>query len=641
VLARFYICLIAFFLGIPNLQAQEEEFFDDSTKEVYSSQTTLFLTLADLKYNQANFRPITINITKGDQFTYRQRAGYKLQDLGNDGTATKPIFYTLPRQIGAHSGFYVYDIYFKDPMLFKYYDTKSPYTDGSVVLAHMGSYTFEVLHSRSLNQNWHLGASLGTMLIDKEFIPVEVPGDRNVISYPFALFGHYKTDQARYQILASFYRKYHRVRETGGIFGNKLPRNWLQPKAKIENNLAPDNSIETSDLRQQYHLYQQVNWVDELQTYHEIKLTNQFNQFKGEQLNKNKKSKTYLGGNLPIIPDSLQETTTWKTLGNEFGVKGDIDQLFYRCYYLNKKLHLQQPYQNDPLISREHYMGLQTRLKLSKQQDFLHIQGEYLLGGLYQMYAAYQGDRIELAYSQVYHKPSFLSQRHTTPFRSWEKALRAPKNQQIYGAIRLELPYLVLRPHATITKVVKPIYFVQTNQGPIRRQKDELPQLPPLVIEPKQSEGHAELFNLGTDLNFTLLSHFHADNELIFTQVQGPAAQVFRMPKFSVNTRLYYARTLYDGRLDLETGADLHWHSAYHSDGYDPATQQFYIQNTFQVYDYLLADLFFNFRINTFRGFIKLTNLAQHFPLEGYFVTPFYPGQSRSLDVGVSWSFFD
>jgi hypothetical protein len=640
VLARFYICLITFFLGIPNLQAQEEEFFDDTTQEVYSAQTTLFLTLADLKYNQATFRPVTINITKGDQFTYRQRAGYKLQDLGNDGTATKSIFYTLPRQIGAHSGFYVYDVYFKDPLLFKYYDTKSPYTDGSVVLAHLGSYTFEVLHSRSFNQNWHLGASLETMLIDKEFIPLEIPGDRNVITYPFALFGHYKTDQARYQVLASFYRRNHRVRETGGIFGEKLPRNWLQPKAKIENNLDPQDSIETSDLRQQYHLYQQVKWVDQLQTYHEIKLANQFNEFKAPKLSP--KSKGYLVDTLAVTQlDSLQETTIWKTLGHEFGVKGDIDQLFYRCYYLNKKLHLQQPYQNDPLITREHYMGLQTRFKLTEQQGFLHIQGEYLLGGLYQMYAAYQGDRLELAYSQVYHKPSFLSQRHTTPFRSWENNLKAPKNQQIYSAIRLELPSLVLRPHATITKVNKPIYFVQTSQGPIRRQKDELPQLPPLVIEPKQSEGHADIFNLGTDLNFTLLSHFHADNELIFTQVQGPASHVFRIPPFLVNARLYYAKTLYDGRLDLETGVDLHWHSAYQADGYDPATQQFYLQNVFQVYDYLLANLFFNFKINTFRGFIKLTNLAQHFPLEGYFVTPFYPGPSRSLDVGVSWSFFD
>jgi hypothetical protein len=639
-------------MGIANLYAKkpiepDAEFFDDTTQEIYSAQTTLFLKIADLKYNQATFRPISTSIVKGDHFTYRQRLGYKVQDLGNDGTAAKPMFYTLPQYIGIYSGFYAYDPYFKDPLLFSYYDTKSPYTDGSVILARLGSYHFEVCHHRSFNKNWHLGACLETMLVDKEYIPTNIPGDRNVAAYaPFALLAHYKTDQHRYQVLASFYRKHHRVRETGGIFGKKgSTLDWLAPKAKIENNLYSQDSIETSELRQQYHLYQQFKIQDQLQAYHEIKLLNQFNQFKAPKLSA--VSHYYLGG-LPISkPESLEETTILQTLGNEWGFKGNIDRLFYRCYYSHKKLECQPIGYKNLKAFQEHYIGLQTRIKVDGHTNYLHMHGEYLWDGHYQLHTVYEGSLVELGYHQLRHKPSILAQNYQSHYRKWDKHFESPKNHQLYGAIRLALPRFMLKPYVRITKVENPIYFqnIPTKTNPDQQDKDQATQAPPLLIEPRQSQGHANLLYLGTDMNLTIFSHFHADNELIFTQKQGPCAGIFRLPQFLFNTRLYYAKTLYEGRLDLETGVDLHWHSPYMADGYDPATQQFHIQNEFKIYSYLLADLFFNFRINTFRGFIKLNYLNQHLAfmagLPGYFVTPLYPGQSRSLDVGVSWSFFD
>ena len=631
--ARLYICLIACFIGIPSLKAQEEQFFDDTTQEVYGPQSTLFITPANIKYNGAGFRPVVISIDRMHRFTYRQRYANKLQDLGNDGTAIKPIFYVLPTQVGATSGFHAYDIYFQEPHQFKYYDTKSPYTDGYLVLANFGSYVVDVCHSRSFNKNWHLGASFQTMLTDKEYIPTLIPGDRNVITYPFALLGHYKTDNARYQVLGSFSRKNHRVRETGGIMGdiNASLADWLRAKSEIENNLDPKDSIESSELRHQYHLYQQVRFADQLQAYHEVMLRNKFNLFKTARLSSESKSKQFLGDTLLLKQNSIQDSTIIQTLGNELGIKGDVSRLFYRCYYRNQQIDLQRPNLAAIRGLQEHYVGLQARFNLKDSVDLLHVSGEYLLGGLYQVHTAYQGAISELAYDQVKYKPSFLAQHYHSPHRSWENDFKPPTATQVRGGIHFRWPMLLLGPHASFTRVREPIYFKQPKQsGAINT-----------VIEPDQAPKYADIITLGTAANFTLWSHFHADNEFIFTNVQGPAANVFRIPEFWVNSRLYYARTLYEGRLDLESGIDMHWKSAYKADAYDPATQQFYLQGKFLVYEYLVADLFFSFRIKSFRGFVKLTHLNQGLPLKGYFVTPYYPGQLRSLDVGVSWSFFD
>ncbi|MFN7095352.1 MAG: putative porin, partial [Burkholderiales bacterium] len=394
----------------------------------------------------------------------------------------------------------------------------------------------------------------------------------------------------------------------------------------------------------QYHLYQQYKISDRLQAYHEIKLLNQFNQFKAPQLSN--LSHRYLG-NPTTQPKSLEETTILQTVGNELALKGDIGRFFYRCYYLHKKLDWQPADRKSSQSFKEHYFGLQTRIQLNDSANCLHMHGEYLRDGHYQWHTTYEGPLIEWGYHQMRYKPSFLVQHYQGHYRKWDKHFESPKNYQLYGAIRVNLPHLMLKPHVRITKVERPIYFqnLPTTTPASQPNKDYIPQAPPLVIEPRQGQGHVNLFYLGMDVNLTIFSHFHADNELIFTKKQGPCAGIFRTPQWLINSRLYYARSLYDGRLDIETGIDLHWHSPYMADGYDPATQQFHIQNEYKVYSYLLVDLFFNFRIKTFRGFIKLNYLNQHLKfmkgLPGYFSTPLYPGQSRSLDVGVSWSFFD
>ena len=90
-----------------------------------------------------------------------------------------------------------------------------------------------------------------------------------------------------------------------------------------------------------------------------------------------------------------------------------------------------------------------------------------------------------------------------------------------------------------------------------------------------------------------------------------------------------------------QIGFDIHWQSAYFAKDYDPVTQQFYLQNDFEIPSYLLADLFVSFKVKRIRWFFKMTNVLQNVEADGYFTTPYYTGQKRTLDFGVNWMFFD
>ena len=632
-LARLCIFCISLVLFGTQAWAEDElNFVDHTAQEIYGPATTHYITIADLKYNICKQRPVKIHIARMDHFTHRQRTGYQWQDLGNAGTATQPIFYGLPKHIGATSGFYVYDVYFQDMDQLRYYDAPSPYTHAYVILANYGSYVFDGWHSRSFKPHWHLGARFQTLLTDKEFVPTKVPADRQVISYPFTLSLHYKSLDARYQLLTSFYRKRHRVRETGGITvggGSRASADWLKAKAPIRNNLIPRDEVETGELRYQYQLYHQWFWKDPVQLYHELSLQRRTHHFSAQCLSAG--SRQLLGE--PLHSRQLiRDNTLMQTLGNEMGLKGDIYRLFYRCYYAHRRIGLTLPRATQRQKLHEHYMGLEGKVPIAERLGHLHVQGTYLWDRFYQLQASYQSKFLEVTYAQIKAKPSCLAIQYSGNHHAWHNRHFTPSvAKQLKGSILLDTCMVYLKPTVALTRVEKPMYFrkVATAAGGYN------------TVASCQSDTYADVMTLATAANLTVWKHFHGDNQVILARTQGPAASFFSMPTALIYTRLYYATQAYEGKLDVETGFDVHWHTPYAAPGYDPAIQQFYQQTDYVMDTYPVVNLFFNFRIKHFCGFIKVIHLNQGLPRAGYFVTPTYPAQTRSLDVGVSWSFFD
>src|SRR5690606_22480913 len=79
---------------------------------------------------------------------------YLYQDLGNIGTAIRPIYYQPPAQTGVRPGFDVYNLYW-DTEQVRYYDTKSPYTNMKLVLGGKGRSITRATYSRNINPHWN------------------------------------------------------------------------------------------------------------------------------------------------------------------------------------------------------------------------------------------------------------------------------------------------------------------------------------------------------------------------------------------------------------------------------------------------------------------------------------------------------
>lgn len=618
---------------------QEKRFLDTSPQDVYGIHTTTYTTPYQLKFNYTTQIPVEISIAQIDRFTWRQKFAYKLQDLGGDGTAAKPIFYQIPQEIGIRTGFYVYNLYFTNPWHQKYYDAKAPYTDGTVSFGNYGCFTFDVIHARSFNRNWHCGIAYNSMLTDREFIPIKIPYDRQVISYAFTCFGNYTSTNKRYQAYVSFYRKNHRQRETGGIYNESYDTNkihkWLGPKVRTANNLPISEEITSNELRQQYFLYHQVTIAPPLHFYNEMLISNSFNHLVSKDLSP--KSKTFLSGHSASNLGKLNNETNMHTYTVEWGLKTQMKRVYYQFYHKEKYINLKQigcgKRKHTPNKHYfEPYLGLYTRINLRQEIDFLHLHGEYLQGDLYKIRTAYQGKFLEIAYDQVKYLPSLLSQSYHSPGRKWENDFKPTTDHQVEGILHIPLPGVTFRPYTKFVRTKEPIYFKKQTTG-VKNHT---------AIIPVQSKGYGNLLVYGSAVDIAI-SVFHIDTEILMTRVNEKAAEFFRVPKWYTNCRCYYADSYKENKAAIETGIEFNFKGSYKADGYDPVTQQFFTQNSFLVYAYPLIELFFNFRIHTFRGFVKVVHLNQvlPLPLKGYFVTPFYPGQNSSIDFGVSWSLFN
>jgi Putative porin len=656
---RRYINWVVLLIGIPTVHAQEGKHLDDTPQDVYNPTTTLFTTQENIQYNQKGYEAIAddMSISGIHRFTFVQQHGNKLQNLGNNGTATKPIFYTMPHSIGAVSGFSAYDIYFRSPHQVRYYDTKSPYSKMHVMLARFGSFHADICHSRNVTPNWNIGANFRNIMTDKEWIP-EKNRDKNVISYGLDFFTHYKTDSENYQLLAHLLLAKHRVRETGGIYTNTYlnsKKNIANTKHTIEQEIWRVRNImnrlgtkatdlkknpESSDARKQLHVYHQLAITEQLWGYHELEIQKKKHQFKAESL-LDERNRKFLRDRDFDVANAIETTTAVWDAQNELGIKGNRKNWFYCGYFRHKKIELRPQQEKDNQDLHEYYVGLRTRYQRADSNDFLHLSGEYLFQGYYKARVAYEGANFDLACEQIKHKSSLLAQCYHGYHRNWNQQFTPPTATQISGGLRLVGNGVQLRPHASFTRITDHIYFEHQFKGPTHLKQDQRYMM---LAVPKQAKQHADIVVLGTDMDLAFGAHIRWDSEVTAAKaLESGAKELFNMPSLLINSRLYYTDTTAVGNGTFETGIDVHWKSSYMADGYDPVTQQFYLQDECSVYGYPIIDLFLNFRIKSFSAFLKFSHCNESWlaPASGYFVTPLYPGQRKAFDIGLSWSFFD
>ncbi len=605
---------------------------NDSAKTIYGPQTVLSTTELDLFENKKNYKPLDTSIINLHRWDFVRKYENKYQDLGNLGTALNPIFPLVSTTIGATSGFKVYDLYYESATP-RYYDTKSPFARVNVIWGGKGRSLTHVEFTRNINPLWNFGFNYRPILSVKQ-IQGSGKADYQVRSQYYDFFSTYESKNSKYKLLVSYRRIKHHAIENGGV-QQKVDTTY---KAYFDPNAVPFLSAQTTnpsgsfastdELRTGVHLFQQYQLARAAQFYHSLDLTKRVNTF---HVTPNSETVGFFGFQTGLADSAaVNDVNTFQVTQNEAGFKGNAAFLFYDFYYKlrsysNVMANLQG--QVPGAVGLENYIGSRIAFNFDSTST-LSGQAEYLLDGHYKIDGALRTPWLDADLKSMLAKPGFMQQGYYGGYNTWVNNLNNTFTNQLSGRIKAQLGPLFISPGLTYTALHNYIYFVHPT---------DVPQL----AMPRQSSNNQQVISPEVRLDFRFFKRLHVRSNVIYTTLLGNEDNALSIPTWFTNAQLSYENFLFKGALQMQVGVDTHVMSAYKALGYDPAIQQFYIQNKFISPSFFTTDIFLNGRIKRGRFFVKYINLLQAFTKQGYIPTPGYPNVRNTLDFGFELILFD
>jgi hypothetical protein len=246
-----------------------------------------------------------------------------------------------------------------------------------------------------------------------------------------------------------------------------------------------------------------------------------------------------------------------------------------------------------------------------------------LNNGNHKIAAVYENRFWELSYKRLMYDPGAIHERYFSNHYEWFNDFGSVQSDNFRALFKIPIKKIAIRPFLNLSMLQNYIYFNENKM-------------------PAQASGFAQLYSPGLDFNIQIGKYLFWNNQFIYTFKTGEeeARDVFRIPPIFVNSSIYFSKFMFNEKLLMSIGLNAHYQSNYFADGYDPVTQQFYLQSDFELPSYVVADVFVNIKIKTVRLFLKYAYVNQKRG-KGYFASPYYPGQPKGLDFGLSWMFYD
>jgi hypothetical protein len=623
--------------NVPNRQGQDTirnqngRIIDDTTRTIYGPKTTLQLYERDILEGTYREQRIDTSIQnmQSERYWYQDTAYY--QHLGNVGTAAQPILYQKPNQLGVRYGRNSFNRYAYDPEKINYYDTRSPYSHLYYVQGQRGETVFEAIYARNITPKWNAGVAYQILTADKQIgaNPFQ-RGNGMVNSQGVKAFTHYRSANNKYNLFANYIHLNHEQIETGGI--RPRPGDTRDSLFRYEADLTWLDQAVTNEVRNNFHLTHILKLFKEnLKVYHTLDWRKQRNVFQDSSI-----PRTIEGGGVRILfyPEILFDSTRtddqsfYRELQNEFGITGNNRVSFFKAYIKQRssKIEYEAFGPGAPAVTNAYdnnitqlLVGGQFRLNLLNRIQ-LFGDGEVQLIKDYRLQAAAKLFGFEFALSRISQSPSLFESRFLSNHFEWNNDFENLAVDQARFSYKGKLgkrQYLKLNTSYSIIN-----NYIFLNQDAV----------------PQQLGGNQYLYEaqLAHHIRF---GGFHFENFVAYTNTEK--SEFIRIPEWLVNSKVYYQGIIFKGALFGQIGVEAYMPTGYLADAYMPVTQQFYIQNRFNLPTYPVVDVFLNADIKTLNVFVKMSHANYELQERGYFVTPFYPGLRRSFTFGVKWMFFD
>lgn len=622
---------------------------DDSTKVIYGPKSTRYVLEDDIFNNRKRLYTMDTTMDNVHRYTYVQRSQNLYQDLGSLGTPIRPVFVQEPTQLGAQSGYYVFNPYAYQTMEVKYFNTKSPFTDMYIALGGNSQNILRFDMAQNINPRWNIGFDVQRFTSEKQFGRNGSNDPYKLLTQNWAVVLHtnYTSKNEKYTLLAHFNNMNHSLDEQGGVLpgetgaGVPIIYNYTgDPRLRSTDTPTPGVASAQGphgwEIRNDYHAYHQYVLDKGFQLYHRFDYKSHRNFYQDDTLRLNQ-SITPITDSIPLrfYPTIVGDTSRifqlarFRLLENQFGIKGIAQfkgsSFNYRTY-LRIRNYRQYTRYNETRNSFNEYATPRLETFLGGWLGYyfpdslsqVTAELEYQVGGGYRLQGQLDSKLLTAGYSSMFVSPTLLQERFQSPLFFWRNNFSLRGYNHAFGKLNLRYKNIRLEPVLDYYLLSNYIYF------------DE-------KAAPQQVDGSFSVLRTGLGYRFQVGKFLLAGQGYYTVQSR---TDVLHTPPFFMNTRLQY-EFLYAKVLYIQAGIDLHYKSSYYADAYMPVTQQFYLQNRQAVEGAILADVYANLRVNRTRLFIKLTHANQGVFQPGYFVAPDFLQLRRGFAFGVDWYLFD
>lgn len=587
-------------------------------------------------------------------------------DMGNFGAAARSLIFQPDLQPGFDAGLHAYDVYRYTPENTKFFQTTRPYSETIYLIGSRAEQMIELFHTQNRKTNLNVAF---------DFRVINSPGlfknqNSNHSNLRFNIF--YQSKNKRYTNYFAFISNKILSSENGGLKPqatlNDLSFN--DPKGantKLGSELPPFlNRIFGSNLtigtkykesilimRHSYDFGQKDSLVKDSVTYRlfyprfRIQHTIQFktNQYEYHDFQVTDSDYyNYFYFNPAAGTDSLRFRDSWTNITNDVALisypqKNNLNQfLKLNAGYeiIDGKFSIYKQDYNNIYTGAEYRNRTRNQLYDVEASGKLYVTGHY--AGDYAAYISLQrslrhnNGSLLLGFQNVNRTPSFLYAESITDSAGIRQSLTDfPVVQQ--GSFKKEN---ITRLFADVS--VPPLalnlsgeYYLFTNYTYF---KD--------LYTATQASGIYNVLHVAAEKTVRVSKHFN-------WYLEGNLQKTAGNPPLYLPLVLARSRFAFEGNffknLFLSTGFEVRYYTPYKAPGYNPLNGQFIYQDTTTINPRPDVNFFFNFRIKSFKGFIRLENLDTADPSHGFsftkynFAAPGYPQRALWFRIGIWWNF--
>jgi hypothetical protein len=608
---------------------------DDSTKNVYGPTTTSYFYEDDILNNLDSTRyHIDTTQTFFHRWTFVDQDWNRLVDLGNQGTASRPMFFTPRTTVGRELGFRAYDAYAFKPEDIRYYDTKSPFTDMYYVQGGLNREVLKFGFTQNINPRVNFGLRLQRFSSQRQYGNYASRGGAAALArhWSVLLHGSYFSKNRKYLMLSHLRTMSHSVMEQGGVIltdSSIIGRDDYHNPARL---FAGAKSI---DRRTALRVYQQYKALNGLQFFNQLELSQTTNRYLDTQPQTGLDNGVYALISKLELP--INQTVGHYLADTKLGVKGELSGYNYRAYFqaraqsMHGKRYLTDSTNQTYGMQRfEPILGLWMQYRMKDTTWRLTSQLEHVLGRDLLMRGQLDIPWAKLGFQTALTSPDMLMTMYQNSYLYWHnpdktdagltEKLRLSKVVSFTGALPFKIGEVSLTPDFQWHQLINYLYY------------DE-------QARPAQHDGTFSLLRVGLDADVRL-NRWHFRTMTYFSE--GFDNRIIRIPRLFFSGEVSFDFT-YAKALDIQLGLAGYYSTRYYANAYMPITQQFYVQNHTSVGDYPVIDVFANLRIKRVLLLLKYSHLNHRWLSkgEGYFLTPGYLGLKPAFSIGVSWPLFD